>query len=636
MIARLFDVSMVPLAWFLAYALRFNFEGMPDESHKIAIESLFPLWIVQVLAYRIVGLHRGIWRFASIPDLLRIFQAVSLGFGLFLLTAFLINRLEGIPRSITPLYALLLIFLLGGARLGVRWLKSAPFSLNVSDVRVLIVGAGRAAEGVIRELRRGSMLHHRPVAIVDDRHEKKGQELQGVRVLGTCDDIPQLVEQQSIEMIIIAIPSARGKVMRRLVDLCAKTACQVRILPGLSDVVAGRLSIDALRTVSLEDLLGREQVMLDKQGIHQEIQKKVLLVSGGGGSIGSELCRQIASYCPQRLVIVEQSEYALFTIEQELKASCKGVEILPILMNVCDKVGLRALFQSVKPEIVLHAAAYKHVPLLESQLRQALYNNVVGTYTLAAVAAESGVDKFLLVSSDKAVHPTNVMGATKRASELICSAFNQRCKTHFLTVRFGNVLDSAGSVIPTFRRQLESGGPLTVTHPEITRFFMTIPEAVQLILQALTIGKGGELFVLDMGDPIKIRFLAEQMIRLAGKKLGEDIDIQYIGLRPGEKLYEELFYSEETLMPTQHTKIFRTIGEPIHDILSQVKDLAKLCTHSTQTAPLMESLHAMVPEWVGSGDHGIEKSSVKTRARKKQNKALMPRKKSTMIGTEIN
>ncbi len=627
MIARLFDISMVPLAWFLAYALRFNFEAMPDESHKMAVESLLPLWAVQVLAYRLVGLHRGMWRFASIPDLLRIFQAVSLGFGFFLLTAFLINRLEGIPRSITPLYALLLIFLLGGARLGVRWLKSAPFSLNVTDVRVLTGGAGRAAEGVIRALKRGTMLHHRPVAIVDDRPEKKGQELQGVRVLGCCDDIPQVVKQQAIEMIIIAIPSARGKVMRRLINLCAKTGCQLRILPGLSDVVAGRLSVDALRTVSLEDLLGREQVMLDKKGIHQEIQQKVLLVSGGGGSIGAELCRQIASYCPQRLLIVEQSEYALFTIEQELKASCQGIEILPVLMNVCDKVGLRALFQTVKPDIVLHAAAYKHVPLLESQLRQALYNNVVGTYTLAALSAEFGVDKFLLVSSDKAVNPTNVMGATKRASELICAAFNQNAKTHFLTVRFGNVLDSAGSVIPTFRRQLESGGPLTVTHPDITRFFMTIPEAVQLILQALTIGKGGDLFVLDMGDPIKIRFLAEQMIRLAGKKLGEDIDIQYIGLRPGEKLYEELFYSEETLMPTQHTKIFRSVGEQIHDILPQVKDLERLCGHSTQTAQLMKSLHAMVPEWVDSGEHEIDPFGVKKMAKKKRNIKVMKRNK---------
>ena len=603
MIALLFDVSMVPVAWFLAYALRFNFESMPPVSHQIAVEALLPLWIVQVLAYRIAGLHRGMWRFASIPDLLRIFQAVTVGCGLFLLTVFLINRLEGIPRSITPLYALLLIFLLGGARLGIRWLKSEPFALESADiVRVLIVGAGRAAEGVVRELRRGSMTHYRPVGIVDDRQEKKGQELQGVRVLGTCDDIPKLVEQQQIALIIIAIPSARGKAMRRLVGLCAQTPCQVRVLPGLSDVVAGRLSIDALRAVSLEDLLGREQVTLDQHGIGQEIKDKVLLVSGGGGSIGSELCRQIAAYAPARLVIVDQSECALFTIEQELRTLCPDIEIMPILMDICDKLGLESLFKAVQPDIVLHAAAYKHVPLLESQLRQALHNNIVGTYTLASVAAEACVDKFLLVSSDKAVHPTNVMGATKRASERICSAFNQICKTHFLIVRFGNVLDSAGSVIPTFRRQLKAGGPLTVTHPDITRFFMTIPEAVQLILQALTIGKGGELFVLDMGEPIKIRFLAEQMIRLAGKKLGEDIEIQYIGLRPGEKLYEELFYQNETLIPTEHVKIFRSTGaeSEIGDILSQVKHLSVLCSRSTDVKSLMNSLHRLVPEWVSN------------------------------------
>jgi FlaA1/EpsC-like NDP-sugar epimerase len=622
MIALLFDVSMIPVAWFLAYALRFNFESMPLESHQIAVESLLPLWIVQVMAYRIVGLHRGMWRFASIPDLLRIFQAVSLGFGLFLLTVFLINRLEGIPRSITPLYALLLIFLLGGARLAVRWLKSEPFSLEGVGVRVLVVGAGRAAESVIRELRRGGMVHHRPVAIVDDRSEKRGQELQGVRVLGTCDDIPTLVEQEQIELIIIAIPSAHGKAMRRLVALCAQTPCQVRVLPGLSDVVAGRLSIDALRAVSLEDLLGREQVMLDKRGIGQEIRDKVLLVSGGGGSIGAELCRQIATYCPACLVIVDQSECALFTMEQELRDSFPDAQILPILMDVCDKLGLEALFKEVKPQIVLHAAAYKHVPLLESQLRQALHNNIVGTYTLAVVSAEAGVDKFLLVSSDKAVRPTNIMGATKRASELICSALNQICKTHFLIVRFGNVLDSAGSVIPTFRRQLKAGGPLTVTHPDITRFFMTIPEAVQLILQALTIGTGGELFVLDMGEPIKIRFLAEQMIRLAGKKVGEDIDIHYIGLRPGEKLYEELFYPEETLKATQHVKIFRSIGdEQMRDILPQVKHLEKLCAKSVDNLALMASLYSMVPEWTTGGEP--KKSSLSQKKDKSRAKVVL-------------
>ncbi|MEY3183127.1 MAG: hypothetical protein RLZ35_1112 [Pseudomonadota bacterium] len=602
MIALLYDISMVPVAWFLAYALRFNFEAMPFESYQVAVESLFPLWALQVLAYRIARLHRGMWRFASIPDLLRIFQSVTVGCVLFLLVVFLINRLAGIPRSITPLYGLLLIFLLGGARLAVRWLKSEPFFIeNTDTMRVLIVGAGRAAEGLLRELKRGGMLRYRPVALVDDRSEMQGQEIQGVRIVGCCEDIPLVVEQQNITLIIIAIPSASGIAMRRLVRLCAQTTCQVRILPGLSDIVAGRLSVDALRAISLEDLLGREQVMLDKQGIGQEIVNKVILVSGGGGSIGSELCRQVATYAPARLIILDQSECALFTIEQALRSTCPSVEILPVLMDIRDKIGLQSLFEANKPDIVLHAAAYKHVPMLESQLRQALLNNIVGTYTLASVSAEAGVDKFLLVSSDKAVNPTNIMGATKRASERICRAFNQTTQTHFLTVRFGNVLDSAGSVIPTFRQQLKSGGPLTVTHPEITRFFMTIPEAVQLILQALTIGRGGELFVLDMGEPVKIRFLAEQMIRLAGKKVGEDIEIQYIGLRPGEKLYEELFYEAEMLIPTKHEKIFHSTGieTTVTDVLAKVVQLEMLCAHHATQASLTRCLRSLVPEWQG-------------------------------------
>lgn len=624
LVALLYDVSVIPAAWFLAHALRFNFEAIPPISHQAAVDALLPLWVIQVVAYRIVGLHRGMWRFASIPDLMRIFQSVVVGCGLLLLTLFLINRLAGIPRSITPIYALLLIFMLGGARLMVRWLKSEPFTMTESGVltRVLIVGAGRAAEGLIRELRRGGIgqgAAYRPVAIVDDRKEKQGQELHGVRVVGNCDDIPDVVRKYDVELIIIAVPSANGKDMRRLLSLCEGTACQIRVLPGLSDVVAGRLSVDALRAVSLEDLLGREQVVLDEQGIQQEMQGKVLLVSGGGGSIGAELCRQIADYLPSLLVIVEHSEFALFTIEQELRLRCPAVSIVPILLDVRDKMALEAVFVQYQPQIVLHAAAYKHVPMLETQLRQAVSNNIIGTYTIASIAAEYAVEKFLLVSSDKAVRPCNVMGATKRVAELICQSFNALSQaleksskpTQFIIVRFGNVLDSAGSVIPTFRRQLEAGGPLTVTHPDITRFFMTIPEAVQLMLQALTIGEGGELFVLDMGEPIKIRFLAEQMIRLAGKRVGEDIDIQYIGLRPGEKLYEELFYEEETLMPTQHAKIFRSQGQTLAaDVLSRIEQMKMLCAETMETESLAACLHGLVPEWSAVGNASIAFSPV--------------------------
>jgi len=600
-IALLYDISMVPLAWFGAHCLRFNFEPIPPDAMALAMELVFLVGLAQFLSYPLVGLHRGIWRFASLPDLLRIFQSAALGSALFLCLAFLCHRLAGLPRSIVPLYALLLIFLLGGARFLVRYLKSKTIFGDATVQRVLIVGAGEAGESVIRDLLRGWAKQYRPVAIVDDRKNKRGQELHGIRVLGTCDEIPEIVQRHQVDLIIIAMPSATGRTMRRLMRACEKTRCVVRILPGFSDVVAGRLAVDSLREIALEDLLGRAPVVLDKQGISQGIRDRVVLVSGGGGSIGAELCRQVAVYQPKTLIVVDQSEYALFCIQQELQSRFPHLPILIRLLNVGDAVGVEALFRSHRPDVVLHAAAYKHVPMLEDQSRQAIANNVLGTYVLAKAAVFHQVDKFLLVSTDKAVHPTNVMGASKRASELICQAFQQEGRTRFVTVRFGNVLESAGSVIPTFRRQIEMGGPVTVTHPEITRFFMTIPEAVQLILQALALGEGGELFVLDMGDPVKIQFLAEQMIRLAGKKLGEDIDIQHIGLRPGEKLNEELFYQKEMQIPTQHEKIFRALSDSVsaEHIFKQVQGLASLCQTVDSVdaeASLIQALQTLVPE----------------------------------------
>lgn len=598
-IAILHDLLLIPIAWFGAFGLRFNLEGIPQNEWLLALWVFPMIFGVQTIAFWILRLYRGVWRFASMPDLLRIFKAVLLGLAVSLLILFFTMRLEGIPRSIFPLYGMLLVIGLGGGRFFVRWLKEKHEwgKGSITGTRVLIVGAGISGESLVRDLLREKERLYWPLVFVDDQPKKQRQEIHGIRVAGFCADIPRIVQEYQIGLIMIAIPRARASDMRRILGFCEGLGVPIRTLPGLSNLVSGRVSVDALRAVSLDDLLGRDPVSLDWVGIRANIKSKVILVSGGGGSIGSELCRQIAQLEPKLLIIIERSEFNLFTLEQELLKQYPELMFKPHLIDVSDKTAMQAIFAEYKPQLVFHAAAFKHVPLLQSQPREAICNNVLGTYRLAELAFDYETEKFVLVSTDKAVNPTNIMGATKRASEIICEAFNGRSKTQFITVRFGNVLGSAGSVVPIFKAQLEQGGPLTVTHPEITRFFMTIPEACQLILQALILGKGGEIFVLDMGEPIKIRFLAEQMIHLAGKKLGEDIEIQYTGLRPGEKLFEELFHPDEALSITAHEKIMQASArawdrEHLMDILEKIHKAANACNHSD----IVKYLKVLVPE----------------------------------------
>ena len=601
--AILHDVFLIPIAWFGAFWLRFNFDGIPAKELTLAFQA-FPMILgVQIVAYWMFRLYRGVWRFASMPDLLRIFKAVLVGFSFALLLLFFTTRLEGIPRSIFPIYAMLLIIGLGGSRFFVRWLKEGK-QWGKEGTRVLVVGAGKSGEGLVRDLLRQTDRLYSPVAFVDDKLKKQRQEIQGIRVVGCCMDIPRIVQEYRVELIMIATPSARASDMRRILDYCEGTGCPVRTLPGLSSLVSGHVSVDALRAVALEDLLGRDPVSLDWEGICSAIKEKVVLVTGGGGSIGSELCRQIARLEPNRLVVVEHCEFNLFNLEQEFLRTYPNVIFTPHLIDVCDKPAMQHVFEKYSLHLVFHAAAYKHVPLLEHQPREAVRNNVLGTQVLAELALAHQVEKFILVSTDKAVNPTNIMGATKRASEIICQSLNGRARTQFITVRFGNVLGSAGSVVPIFKAQLEKGGPITVTHPDITRFFMTIPEACQLILQALILGKGGEIFVLDMGDPIKIRFLAEQMVRLAGKKLGEDIEIVYTGLRPGEKLSEELFHAGEVLGLTAHEKITQASArtfdvDTLSTVLTQIQKAIFECNHDS----IIQSLRLLVPELEFTGEH---------------------------------
>jgi FlaA1/EpsC-like NDP-sugar epimerase len=555
--------------------------------------------LVQAIAFHYFGLYRGVWRFASLPDLIRILQAVLVGVVFSAIAMFLISRMGGVPRSVLPLYGILLVALLGSSRMMVRWSKDRTLYRGESK-RVLIVGAGKAGEMLVRDLLRTKDEVYEPVGFVDDSITRWGRELHGVRVLGACDEIAELTDRLDVDLIVLAIPSANSRQMRRLVSLCEKTGVPFRTLPPIDRWMSGEVRLNQLREVSIDDLLGREPVSLDWNAIGLGIEGKKVLVTGAGGSIGSELCRQIARLNPAHLTLLDNCEFNLYSIELELVTCFPRLKIGLCLNDVVDQSAIQHLFKSVGPEIVFHAAAYKQVPMLEDQVREAVKNNIQGTRTIAEAADRFGCESFVMISTDKAVNPANVMGASKRAAEIFCQNLNKRSQTRFITVRFGNVLDSAGSVVPLFRQQIAAGGPVTVTHREITRYFMTIPEACQLILQASAMGHGGEIFVLDMGQPIKISYLAEQMIRLSGKVPGEDIEVIYTGLRPGEKLYEELFHEKEALQSTPHEKILLAKHREFDwQRLTGILDGIEIASNAYDQSTIRSLLNQMVPEWDG-------------------------------------
>ncbi len=548
------DMLMVWLAWTALSMLRWSLAPNPSPVSLFGTE----VWLVlaaQGLIFWWTGLYRGLWRFASMPDIWNIFRACLLGAFAVAITLFLYNRLETVPRTVLALYPFVLAILLGVPRLLYRYWKDSrlDFITRVPSLRILVLGAGKAGDALVRDLRREN--RYIPVGFLDDNALLRGSRLHGIPVLGTLDQLPQLARETAAEMLVIAMPAANKVQMRRAVDVCESCNLPFRTVPRLEDVVAGRSSFNELKEVAIEDLLGREQVQLDWTAIRTRLAGKRVLVTGGGGSIGAELCRQVARLGAESLSVLELSEFNLYTIEQEMRRDCPELLFNAWLGDCGDPMTCERVFANARPQVVFHAAAYKHVPLLQGQIREAFRNNVLGTRAVAEAADRHGADSFVLISTDKAVNPTSVMGACKRVAELFCQNFARESHTRFITVRFGNVLDSAGSVVPLFREQIRAGGPVTVTHPEITRYFMTIPEACQLILQASVLGKGGEIFVLDMGEPVKIRDLAEQMIRLAGKNEGGDIAIVYSGLRPGEKLFEELFHPQEHYSDTEHAKI---------------------------------------------------------------------------------
>ncbi len=599
------DVLAVVVVWLFVFHLRFNFNPA-QVPWEVVLGSLPVVLVVQTFLMWWFGLYKGLWRFASLPDLWNIIKSATLGVLAIALALFVLNRLEGIPRMSLVLYPFVLIVALGAPRLIFRvWKDHGNRRTRREGKRVLVLGAGRAGEMLVRDLLRDE--HYAPVGLMDDNPQLRGTKVHGLPVFGPIAELDQVLRNEKIDLIIIAVPSADAQQMRRIVEIVEKTRVPFKTLPRIDELLSGRASLSELREVSIDDLLGREQVELDRKRISAGLSGKVVLISGGGGSIGSELCRQVARFGPQKLVILEQSEFNLYSIEKELTEHYPSLDVVPFLADVCDPVAVDHAMTRYAPEVVFHAAAYKHVPMLERQPREAVRNNVIGTHTLASAADRHGCRTFVMVSSDKAVNPANVMGATKRVAEIVCHTLDRKSKTNFITVRFGNVLGSAGSVVPLFKEQIKKGGPVTVTHPDITRYFMTIPEASQLILQAGALGRGGEIFVLDMGEPIKIKDLAEQVIRLSGKEPHQDIEITYTGLRPGEKLFEELFYGQENLIATSHQKIFQARGRAVDSELveSVLRDMASACDiYDNDALPVL--LKKLVPEM---GVCGVEENN---------------------------
>ncbi|MCX7121959.1 MAG: nucleoside-diphosphate sugar epimerase/dehydratase [Gammaproteobacteria bacterium] len=567
------DLSAVVLAWWIAFFVRFDLSATSFTDIQNALKVQCLVVLTHSFFYWHFKTYRPLWRFFSLHELLRLAKAVISAWIANIMLLFMFHDLIKIPKSIWFIYPLWLILILGLSRLIIRSISDRQSATSEAR-RVLVIGAGKSAELYLRELARFPEKQFQPVACLDDDATLVGKEIRAVPILGNISLLAKTIRKKNIDLAVITLSIISKEKLRLIVEVCEECQIAVRILPTLTEVTEGYASQP--REVAFEDLLGRDPVSLDWQEIKNFLSNQIVLVSGGGGSIGSELCQQILQLNPKQLIIVDHSEFNLYEVEKALNAKQVCIE----LVNITDTLAIKHILQKHKPDIVFHAAAYKHVPILEFQPFQAVKNNIMGTKILAEAAVENNVKKFVMISSDKAVNPTNIMGATKRIAEIFCQTYNRHSNTAFITVRFGNVIGSTGSVIPLFKKQIGIGGPVTVTHPDMTRYFMTIKEASQLVLQAGALGTGGEIFVLDMGEPIKIVDVAKHLIQLSGKKLS-DIEIVYTGLRPGEKMFEELFYGSEALSKTTQKKIFKANIESQkkwHEMLASLKALEVSCS----------------------------------------------------------
>lgn len=608
----LVDIICINIAYLSSLYVRFEL-NIPIEYMDSYLNNIGIIILLYVIPMLSLKMYRSLWRNAGFDEFIRAGFAVSFGF---LFNIIYMNfKGNSIPQILTVLSAVLIFMAVIGTRLSYRVLRRLiiykTIFLDKESKRVLIIGAGSCGRLIIDEMQKELNNNLKPVALIDDDKDKANTFLKGLKVYGGREKIQEVVEKEDIDMILIAISSIDGKSKKEIIQLCNKTGKKVKIIPGMSELIDEKMNLTKIRDVDLKDLLGREEVKLDKSGIEHYIKGKIVLVTGGGGSIGSELCRQIAKFKPELLLILDIYENNAYEIQNELKMRYPDLKQHAIIASVRERWRMNKVFETYKPEVVFHAAAHKHVPLMEFSPIEAIKNNLKGTYNTATLAYEHEVEKFVLISTDKAVNPTNVMGATKRFCEMIVQAVQKKAKqnyrdSEFVAVRFGNVLGSNGSVIPLFKKQIAQGGPVTLTHKDMTRYFMLIPEAAQLVLQAGAYAKGGEIFVLDMGSSVKIYDLAENLIKLSGFKVGKDIEIKITGLRPGEKLYEELLMDEEGLTQTEHEKIF--IGKPgefdIDELRKNIYELIEVGEQGNDER-LREKLHEFVPTYIRNKDEKI-------------------------------
>ncbi|WP_206808384.1 polysaccharide biosynthesis protein [Paradesulfitobacterium ferrireducens] len=577
LLLMLVDAMLVNLAAFGSFYIRFEGD-ISAQDLSIYYHTAWAATLLYLAVFYVFGLYKRLWQYASTGELLSIVFAVTVGTGGTVALVYVLAP-QRVPHSVAALLWFTTVFLIGGSRFIWRILQENVFTPHVpgSQKQVLIVGAGDAGVMAARELKNRNFREGRPVGFIDDAAKKQRLQLMGIPVLGTRRDIPRIVKGHNIDEVIIAMPSASGEAVREIVQICEKTGVDLKIMPGVINVLSGQVDAHPIREIQVEDLLGREPVELDLEQVAGYLTGETVLVSGGGGSIGSEICRQVTKFNPGKLIVVGHGENSVFDIEQELRSDYPGLDIVTEILDIKDRDKVQLVFQKHRPGVVFHAAAHKHVPLMERNPEEALKNNIVGSKNLAEAADAVKVKTFVLISTDKAVNPTSVMGTTKRVAEMIIQSMDKHSDTRFVAVRFGNVLGSRGSVIPTFKKQIAKGGPVTVTHPEMVRYFMTIPEAAQLVIQAGAMAEGGEIFILDMGKPVKILDLARDLIRLSGFEPEVDIQIKFTGIRPGEKLYEELLTSEEGTTATKHKRIFvakpNSINEEkIEELISIIRE----------------------------------------------------------------